>query len=377
MRGKGIRAIITALLVLIPALLLLSPMLSATSLQPKPAGASIPEFSEELEQRAKSSFPFKSFFGQLRLNLLLFSGQQEQNGIFINSSGLLRRIDQPDNAVIAHNIETINFFADEARAWGKPVFVTALPSAAAIYRQNLPPFSSTVNQRQYIDDIMAGISGHATAVNMYSHLDSHRRQYIYYRTEDNLTSLGGFYVYSNLISRMLNIEPPSLRNYNLTYPVRGYYGDLYQISPYNEVEPDTLTLFHYTSYDREYTITHSSLTTRKTYHTLYPEHLAALGNETDIFLGGLSAITDIGSSAPYTRKLLVFGDKSALAYAPFLANHYRQLTIVDLFNPELTISDISLQDYTQVLFAYNAEVLMTKELPAELLIERVLPTVGE
>ena len=371
MRGKGIRAITIVVLLFVPIFLLLRPIPQSTNLS---SAINAPDWPDMLEQHVKSRFPLSDFFGRLKLNLLLFSGQYEQNGVFISGSGLLRRIPQPDKPTVESNINTIIRFSDEARSWSRPVFVSLLPSAASVYRQDLPPFSSTVNQRQFISDTLVQLSGHATAIDMSAYLDSHRNQYIYYRTEDNFTSLGGFHISSQLLSRMLYIEPPTMNNYNLSYPVHDYFGDLYKISPYGEIEPDALTLFHYTAFNRQYTVTHSSVTTRKTYHTLFPEHLTALGHETDVFLGGLSAVTDITSSAPYSRRLLVFGDKSALAYAPFLANYYRQVTIVDLFDPDLAVSGISLANYTQVLFAYNAETLMTKELPEGILLDRIIPS---
>ena len=374
MHSKGIRIIAIMLLLFIPFSLLFWPMPQQSTLVSADNDTLPQSFSTKLEQYVKNRFPFSAFLGRLRFDLLLFSGQYEQNGVFINSSGLLKRIALPDTPTIKNNVDVIIRFANEARTWDCPVFVSIFPSASAIYQQNLPPFSNTVNQRQFIDDTLMQLSGHVIPISMYSHLDAQRKQYIFYRTEDNLTSLGGFHVYSQLLSRMLNVEPPTLQSYNLSYPVNNYFGDLYERSPYNEVEPDSLTLFHYTNFNREYIVTHTSLTTRKTYNTLFPEHLAALGRETDIFMGGLSAVTNINSSAPYSRKLLIFGDKSALAYAPFLANHYQQITIVDLFDPDLTVSGISLQNYTQVLFAYNAETLMTQKIPSDILLERIMPT---
>jgi hypothetical protein len=87
----------------------------------------------------------------------------------------------------------------------------------------------------------------------------------------------------------------------------------------------------------------------------------------DLFLGGLSAITDVRSSAPYNRSLLVLGDRTALAYAPFLANHYSRVTIVDLLREDTVTSGIHAGNYSQVLFAYSVDTFLHRQLPAELL----------
>ena len=360
MRGRGLRIIVLALLLLVPLFLLLRPV---------PDGRSA---GEGLEGYVRARMPLSGTFGQIQLNLLLLGGQGEQHGVFISSAGLMKRIGPADDDIVAANIGAVRDFAGSLTEIGDdfrsiPVFFSILPSSAAILQQNLPPFSNTINQRQFIVDVYGALSGHVTAIGVYETLLSRRQQYIYYRTQDNFTSLGGFYISSQMLTRMLGSPAPTLAAYDFTYPKSNFYGELYQISPYRGIAPDTLTLFHYNSFDRQYVVTHSVPGAQQMFHTLFPEHLIDLGRPMDVFLGGLSSITNIYSTTPYQRNLLVFGDHTALAYAPFLANHYRLITIVDIFDPGAGLAGVRAENYNQVLFAYGAETFMTREIPAETL----------
>ena len=114
----------------------------------------------------------------------------------------------------------------------------------------------------------------------------------------------------------------------------------------------------------------------KTYHTLYPLHLLDLGREMDIFVGGLSAVTTIQTNSPYKASLLVFGDKTALTFLPFLANQYSTVTLVDLFQlGSQEYESLSLLDYDQVLFAYSIETFMHYNTPSR--ANRLLTTLEE
>ncbi|MCL2068591.1 MAG: DHHW family protein, partial [Oscillospiraceae bacterium] len=330
-----------------------------------------PGVGEGLERHVRARLPFSGVFERIRFNLLLLGGQGEHNGIFISETGLMRRIGPADGEIVAANIRTVLDFAGSVSEPFDlpqlPVFVSVLPSSAAILQQNLPPFSNTVNQRQFIVDVYSALSGHVTPISVYETLLGRRQQYIYYRTQDNFTSLGGFYISEQMLTRMLGTPAPTLAAYDLTYPHNDFYGDLYRISPYRGIRPDTLTLFHYNSFQRHYMVTHSAPGEQRVYHTMFPEHLTNFDRPMDVFLGGLSAVTNIHSTAPYHRSLLVFGDETALAYAPFLANHYQLVSIVDLFDPGAALLGIRAENYSQVLFAYGARTFMTMEIPAETL----------
>ena len=58
------------------------------------------------------------------------------------------------------------------------------------------------NQRSFIDSVYTEMSGAVSVVDTYLRLLSGMDGYIYYRTLDNLTPMGGYLVYEQLGTRL-------------------------------------------------------------------------------------------------------------------------------------------------------------------------------
>jgi hypothetical protein len=225
-----------------------------------------------------------------------------------------------------------------------------------------------VNQRQFIGDIYGVAAGAVITVDAYTPLIQRQNQYIYYRTENNLTALGGFYAYSAMLRRMA-LGEAELSRFNIDYFSEGYFGDLAREAGRSSALADEISLFRYggaSAAPLEFMVTHTDAATgeTKTYHSLYPEEAARLGQPLDIFLGGLSSITDIASSKHLAAKVLVFGDETALSYAPFLAADCSRVTVVDLADAPENLSRINPAEYDKVVFAYSVESFMHTNYPA-------------
>ena len=338
-------------------------------------------YSTTMEDMVKSALPMSRQLAQLGLDLRLLGGQREQNGIFISENGLMRNIDQENRMFTRENTAVISEFAQQladASNYRKNVYLAVIPTSGGVLTQDLPQFaqSQMVDQRRLIEELYNRTSDLVRTVDVFSSLRNRREQYIYYRTENNLTALGGFYTYTAL-ARRLGVADRSVNQFDIEYVDHSYYGDLYQspagtvgawggaTAPYRQVKPDTLSLFTYGRAQREYIVTQTANGEKKTYHTLYPRHLMELGSKMDVYLGGAAAITEIASSAPYRSRLLVFGDKTAMAYLPFLVNHYGEVTLCDLFlmAPE-DFAAIRPEEYDNVLFVYGIETFIHTQSPA-------------
>jgi len=329
-----------------------------------------------LEGYLNVSLPWVDKMAELNLSIRAFGGQKEYNQVFICGDELLRDIDPPVEHSLRENTASILAFAEQGSI---PTYCMIIPTASAIRQESLPPFAKTqmVNQKQIIEDVYSQMVGRVTVADVYPVLFNARDQYLYYRTEDNLTSLGGFYLYTVLGPKLLEgVARPSLSDYDIAFVKTDYYGSLYQKTPYKEARADSLAIFQYTKTPRQYLVTKRQDGALKTYHTLYPLHLLDLGREMDIFVGGLSAVTTIQTNSPYKASLLVFGDKTALTFLPFLANQYSTVTLVDLFQlGSQEYESLSLLDYDQVLFAYSIETFMHYNTPSR--ANRLLTTLEE
>lgn len=308
-----------------------------------------------LENHIRENMPFRSAFQKLGVNLRFMGGKREQNGVFIAEDRLVKNIDPPGEGVVERNNSAVAELAGALRDSNVPVYFCLIPTASGVLQKSLPRHARILDQRQVIDNIYSEMTGRLTTVDAYLPLYTNQNQYVYYRTEDNLTAHGGYYVYAAMAKRMRVSENPSYNYFDLKYASNSFYGDLYRLSPVESIEADSLMLFRYSRHTREYTVAHWGAGEEKLYHTLYPEHLLDLDRGMDIYLGGTSGVVDIKTSAPFDRSLLVLGDKTALAYLPFLANHYGQVTFVDLFHDTAFERGIRPEEYDQVLMAYSVE----------------------
>lgn len=302
-----------------------------------------------------SNFPFQEQLKQMATSLRLFSGQREQNGIYITDNHLLENIQEQDPSIGEGNIQAITSFVETNKV---PSYLMLIPTSTAIHQDESPSYAPVMDQRKYIENIYRSVSGRVSTVDVYQTLLDHREEGIYYKTHSNLTGLGGYYVYS-VLARRLSFEVNPLDWYEMQYSGKSFYGDLYWRVPYYKIEPDLLTFFHFSKYRREYRVLHCYPNEVKSYYTLYPTHLLSGDQPFDSFLGGISPIVKITSTAPYDQRLLLFADHTASSYLPFLCNRYKEITVVDLSQttPQM-IGDLDIRQYDQIIFAYSVDTFV-------------------
>jgi len=327
----------------------------------------------ETDNFIASNFPGRETLTRWSLAVRVLGGQREYNQIFISGDELIPFLDPPLDYQVRDNTQAILQFAERAQV---PIYCMIIPTVSAIRQQSLPAFflGQSVNQKQFIEDIYAQLLGQVTVIDAYSALFNAQEQYIFYRTENNLTALGGFHLYYALGGRgrlLEGIARPSFRDYDIEHVKHDFLGDLYAQSPFQGARADTLSIFRYRRVPREYTVTKRHNGLFKTYHTIFPLHKLELegNNAMDIYLGGMSAVTTITSSTPYSNHLLVLGDRTALAFVPFLVNHYRTVTLIDLSQmgrEDFRLISDAIRDnaYDQILFAYSIETFMHRPFPA-------------
>ena len=341
------------------------------------------------ESHIAANFPGRDTLTGWSLAIRVLGGQREYNQIFISGDELIPVLDPPSDYQVGENTQAILEFAGQS---APRVYAMIIPTVSAIRQQGLPSFflGQSVHQLQFIDQVYSEMLGgvNLTTIDAYGALYGAREQYIFYRTHNNLTSLGGFQVYHALgLGGLLEGRArPTLQHYNIEHVVYGFFGNLYARSPFQNARGDVLSIFRYRHPYRnppelQYIVSVYRDGQARTYHTLFPLHnLDIEGREMDIFLGGPGAKTVITTSSQFPGNLLVVGDHTALAFVPFLANHYRTLTLLDLSlagEEELYAVSraIGRDDYDQILIAFSIETYMHHPYPARVL--ELLPEPGE
>ena len=167
---------------------------------------------------------------------------------------------------------------------------------------------------------------------------------------------------------MLGETAPRQNEFGVLYASYDFYGDLYQEVPFRKVEPDVLMQYYYPHSMREFLVIkkekfNETLLPEQRFYTPYPSLKEDKQQGMEIYFGGMSSVTEIISTGGEKRSLLLLGDKTALAYLPFLSYHYSKITVVDLENPDF--SEINVLSYQQVLIGCSADTYMNSTAVAD------------
>lgn len=318
--------------------------------------------AEQMEDFFRENLPFREELRGTVLRLRMLGGSREQNGLFLVEDGLIPDLTVTGDTTI-HRGNTRQILSVMEKT-SSPAYLMLIPTPCAIYQDRLPDYAPLYNQRSYIESTYKQFYGTASTVDAYNALLYADSSYLYYRTEDNLTALGGYALYKALAAR-LGFTPRPLSQFEVGYS-EDYYGSLYEQWGYGGVRPDIVTTYRDVGGGTVSSVLNWQRFTQRTYNTLYPREAAAVGKATDIILGGSAPRIDITTQGGRSSSLLVLGDKTAFSYLPFLAGHYQKITFLDF--SLLTASEIgsfSPDDYTQVLFAYSLDTYLNTEHPAK------------
>lgn len=320
------------------------------------------EFSGQMEAFSQENLPLNTLLEHLAIDFKIFGGAAEIDGVLVGETMLMKNVEEPDEEITAQNQQMIANFAQNSK---QHTYLMLLPTACAIKQQELPESIALFNQRSFIDDVYNQLSGSVSVVDTYLKLLSGMEEYIYYRTQDNLTPMGGYLIYEQLGKR-LGISPlRSIDQFDLDYSNREFYGNLYQQLPCRSIAPDRIVMYRFSKYRREYKVTHYRDGEQWTYYTLFPEFVTQMRpeNSYDVVLGGLTPVTTLKSSVGNDNSLLIFADDTVLSYIPFLMVHYSNIAIVDVRNatPE-DLETVSLEEYNQVLFGVSVDTFMHQDI---------------
>ena len=320
--------------------------------------------ASQLEQSIRDHLPFQQQLRQMVTEVRYRLGMREQSSVFISENSLVENVSGPYGDFVRQNTQAILDFTER---YGVSTYVALIPNSCVIRQDEIPPLATVYNQKSLFDYVYDRLAGSAICIDTYTSLYANNDKYLYYRTKELPTSLGGFYIYT-AVGGKLGVAPREIEQFAIRPVLYDYYGELYEQFPYDRVQADILSVYELESFHREYQVTHydGEEETLRVYYTLYPLYCLKEGQDaTDLYLGGLSPRIDIRSTAPFEKRLLVFGDETMKSYLPFLTIHYDLITFVDLNTiSDRQLEELDVYEYDQVLFAYSAESFMHTDIPS-------------
>lgn len=281
-----------------------------------------------------------------------------KNGVYIANDILLEDIVPNSDIITKNNNDLLNFVSKNS----KKTTVAIVPTAIAIKQEQLPSDVELFNQRTLINDTYSKIKEYSRTVDIYSLLFSKRNDYTYFRTSSHLTGLGGYYVYYAIAQRMGLTSRP-INNFQIETISSDYYGDLSDKANIYTIKPDLFNIYKAKAENKQYMINSIKGDNRYSYYELYPTYLKDINQIDNVPFGGKSDVLKITTNSKYEGSLLIFSDDTALSYLPFLLEHYRNVTVIDLEKVKTsTLREIDLNSYAQILFTYSASSLAERDL---------------
>lgn len=180
----------------------------------------------------------------------------------------------------------------------------------------------------------------------------------YYGADPHWTTAGVIRAYE-VLARGLGLEP--VVDYRFEMLSDAYIGSEYGKAASWRVPLDTIELAHNDVLDAM-TISREETADRIVrYDSVYVPPGPATVDLYDVFLGGLAPIIVItNEQAPSDARLVIFKDSYAHAIAPFLAQHYAEVTLVDLryVQRRYVLDHVDFEGAT-TLFLYCTSVINT------------------
>ncbi|MBE6913350.1 MAG: hypothetical protein E7472_00235 [Ruminococcaceae bacterium] len=305
------------------------------------------KFTTAFEDYVTDQFAFRDKWTALKARSELLCGKDENNGVFLcENETLIEPYTAPENSSLDFSLNAINTLSENA---GVPVCFALVPSPGGIWGDKLPAGAPNDSQKATIDYAYAA-TGAATA-DIYSVLNAHRDEPIYYRTDHHWTTLGAYYGYTAL-APALGFEPLPLSNYTPTVVSESFYGTTYSSSGFSWVAPDSITTY---VEQGSAEITNYPEGAPKP-GALYDESYLAKKDKYSYFYGGNTPLLTIRTGNEDAPALLILRDSYMDSLSPFLFPHYSEIHIIDLRYYKTSIKAyIDANGIDSVLVCYNVK----------------------
>ena len=278
-------------------------------------------YMEEVEAYVQDQFPLRDQWTGLKARAEQLIGKRLFNNIYLcEDETLISKVDAPTDGLEATNLSYVVRLAEGTEV---PVYLGLIPSAAEVWRDKLPEGAASWIQNAYL--AQAADTG-LPQIDFSAALTAHAGEPIFYRTDHHWTSLGAFYG-ANALLESLGREPLKEQDFTPETARTDFNGTLYSQSGIHWLTPDTM----------EYWVEEDGLTVTS-WRTgspepgmLYDRSYLTQKDKYSSFLGGNQPLCVIrNENARDGGRLLLIRDSYSDALAPFLAQSFAEVHLLDL-----------------------------------------------
>lgn len=317
------------------------------------------KFGTDFEKYFADHFPMRTQWVGANAYFNLSVGNNGADGVYNCKNGYL--INKPilDTDILESNVQTI---ADFAKSVDVPVTVTLVPSTGYIANDVLPAVHDTYTDDEKIENAQKVLteSGadfvdlRSTFKNAYANGTQ-----LYYKTDHHWTTAGAYTGYTE-ICKSLGITPAD----NSLFTVEKYndfYGTTYSTSGFWLTKPDTIEVWNNkNNTEKNISVEIIEDDEKQDYHSMYFYNHLKEDDKYPVFIDGNHAMTRIKNTNAAGGKILLVKDSFSHCLAPFLAENYSEVILVDMRYYKNSISELAQQEKPDnILVLYGIDNLAT------------------
>lgn len=313
------------------------------------------DFTEQFDTYITDHFAFRDVWVGAKTMAEIGLLKKDSGGVYLADDGYLieqfdqlERDSQTGQTRYEENLKFIKTFAESMKTnFQIDVRTMLVPTAGYALSEKLPPFAPALDQDALIEQAKSIVPNF---VDVRGVLLSHKNEPIFYRTDHHWTSLGVCYAYAAWCQTVgLPAHEPSW--YRVETLSEQFLGTTYSKASLYTVEPDTITAYH-APQEPKLSVDYNQ--GRRVTDTLYERSHLSTKDKYSVFLDGNQPIIKITSENKNGRKLLLIKDSYANSFAPFAANDYEEVILVDLRHYRASLAKL-VQDsgVNEILVLYN------------------------
>lgn len=260
-----------------------------------------------------------------------------------------------DRETLWDNMQAITTFAEKQSV---PVTMMAVPSAGAVVSDKLPALHLPYPDADLLEEARRIAGNTLHWVDLYTDFCSAEQpERLYYRTDHHWTTEGAYRAYCLMMEEQGQSSVP--RDDFTVEQITDFYGTSYSKSGLWLTEPDTLELWTDSDIQAVTTVYDANRADPVTREGMFFREYLEDADKYPVFLSGNHARVHIETNADSGKRLLVIKDSYAHALAPFLAEEYSTIDLIDLryFKQQTISSWLEENPADEILLVYGLSSL--------------------
>ncbi|NMA85507.1 MAG: hypothetical protein GX962_16770 [Epulopiscium sp.] len=312
------------------------------------------EFGKEFEIYTTDQFVGRNYWISLKTISDLIMLKKDNTRVYFGKEHYLFDVDKEiEEEQFIKNINVINEFIREINEYNKNISMTALliPKKSEILKDKVPLYAPIINEEILLEKIKLSLYEELQVLDVIDVLNEKSKEDIYYKTDHHWTTKGAFYTYQYYLEK-IGEKPLEEKDFLIKEVSNNFLGTSYRKANFYLDTPDKIYSY-IPKKEVKYQVTYNH--TEKS-ESLYDEIYLGKTDQYSYFLSGDTSLIEIETSIENDKSIVVIKDSFANSLIPFLANHYKNIIVIDprYFNMKI-INYVKEKEVDEILFVFNIQ----------------------